>query len=286
MRRYNLHRFIARWSAACRAGSLAVLASAVFAQPSPARADDFGFDQLAKVIFTSTSGAPAMIPFIERPTIAEIGFDGPPNAFGYLGSVTNPKVAYTDKGRTSFFRAETDNKCNPDSFAFPPGQGGLQKISYATFFKFELKAGELTFKNLAKGDTIFSLNPLQAKILRRISITITDLREYTLDYRLLKRRVMQVASEPECKDFKFALTKVFEGKVAVGYYFEAGADVSAQLDIANTINLKLGLSVINQTGQSEENPNALEFVSEPRMFAARFRPVSDFVGSTRFAGSR
>ena len=269
-----------------RSKVIASLVSAVAmagAVPQMAHADDFGFDQLAKVIFASTSGAPALIPFIERPVTPEVAFDGPPSAFGYLGSVSNPRVAYANKGGTSFYRAETDNKCNPDSFAFPPGQAGLQKIAYSTFFKFEVKAGELTFKNLAKGETVFSLSPLQAKILRRVSVTITDLKEYTLDFRLLKRRVAQVAAEPECKDFRWALTKVFEGKVAVGYYFEAGADVSAQLDIANTINLKLGLSVINQTGESQATPNVLEFVSEPRMFAARFRPVSELVGTTRVA---
>jgi hypothetical protein len=265
----------------CALAGLAAALPALILTPT-ARADDFGFDQLAKVIFASTSGAPAMIPFIERPTIPELGFDGPPNAFGYLGSVSNPKISYAKNGSTSFFRAETDNKCNPDSFAFPPGQGGLQKISYSTLFKFEVNAGEVTFKNIAKGDTVFSLNALQARILRRVAVTITDLREYTLDYRLLKRRIAQVAAEPECKDFRWALTKVFEGKVAVTYYFEAGASASAQLDIANTINAKLGLAVLGQSG-SEVEPNTLQFVSEPRMFAARFRPVSDFVGGSRIA---
>lgn len=250
----------------------------------PARADDFGFDQLASVVLTSTSGAPALIPFIERPSVPEIGFSGPPNAFGYLGSVSNPKVAYAKRGSASFYRAETDNKCNPDNFAFPPGQAGLQKISYSTLFKFELKAGELKFKNAARGDTIFSLSPLQAKILKRVAVTITDLKEYTLDYRLLKRRVAQVAAEPECRDFRYALTKVFEGKVSIGYYFEAGADVTAQLDVANTVNAKLGLAILSQTGQSEDSPNVLQFVSEPRMFAARFRPVDEIIGKTRVAG--
>lgn len=258
------------------------LASAALV-PSPAAADDFGFDQLANVIIASTSGAPALIPFIERPGTPELAFDGPPSAFGYLGSVSNPRVAYGRRGGTSFYRAETDNKCNPDSFAFPAGQAGLQKIAYSSFLKFEVKAGELTLKNAAKGDTVFSLSPFQARILRRVNVTITDLKEYTLDYRLLKRRVAQVAADPDCKDFRWALTKVFEGKVSVTYYFEAGADASAQFDIANTVNLKLGLSAISQTGQSETAPNVLEFVSAPRMFAARFRPVSDFVGPTTIA---
>lgn len=252
----------------------------------PARADDFGFDQLASVVIASTSGAPALIPFIERPTAVETDFTGPPNAFGFLGSVSNPKVAYAKRGSTSFYRAETDNKCNPDNFAFPPGQAGLQRISYSTLFKFELKAGELKFKNAAKGDTIFSLSPLQAKILKRVSVTISDLKEYTLDYRLLKRRVAQVAAEPECRDFRYALTKVFEGKVAVAYYFEAGAEVTAQLDVANSINAKLGLAVLSQTGQSEDNPNVLQFLSEPRMFAARFRPVEEIIGRTSRVAAR
>lgn len=265
--------------------ALAILPAAAV-KSAPARADDFGFDQLASVVFASTSGAPALIPFVERPTSAmDVGFDGPPSGFGYLGSVSNPRVAYAKKGSTSYYRAETDNKCNPDSFAFPPGQAGLQKIAYSTFFKFELKAGELKFKNMAKGDTIFSLSPLEARILRRVAVTITDLKEYTLDFRLLKRRVQQVAAVPECADFKWALTKVFEGKVAVTYYFEAGAELTAQLDIANSVNLRLGLAVLSQTGQSLENPNVLEFVSEPRMFAARFRPVAEIIGNTsRIAG--
>ena len=263
-----------------------LLAASVFAFAAagvPARADDFGFEQLAKVVLASTSGAPAMIPFIERPTLTETIVAGPPSAFGYLGSVTNPKINYGSKGATSYYRAETDNKCNPDNFAFPPGQAGLQKISYSQFFKFELKAGELTFKNVKTGATVFSLNALQAKILKRVAVTITDLKEYTLDFRLLKRRVQQVAAEAECADFKFALTKVFEGKVAVTYYFEAGADASAQFDIANIVNVKLGLSVIGQTGTSLEAPNVLHFESEPRMFAARFRPVSDIIGRNQVA---
>jgi hypothetical protein len=261
-------------------------AAAVAVSVAPAAADDFGFDQLAKVIVSATSGAPAMVPFIERPVLSEAELAGPPSAFGYLGSVTNPRIAYDRRGKTSFYRTETDNKCNPDNFAFPPGQAGLQKIAYGSFFKFEVKAGELTIKGASPGEKLFTLSPFEARILRRITVTISDLKEYTLDFRLLKRRVAQVAAEPECAEFKHALTKVFEGKVSVTYYFEAGADVSAQFDIANTINLKLGLSVISQTGQSEEKPNELSFDSAPRIFAARFRPIGEILGTPRRIAGR
>ncbi|NJN36114.1 MAG: hypothetical protein HC794_02480, partial [Nitrospiraceae bacterium] len=92
-----------------------------------------------------------MIPFIERPTAPEADIFGPPSGYGYLGSVSNPRVAYAKKGSTAYYRAETDNKCNPDNFTFPPGQAGLQKISYSKLFQFELKAGELKIKGGGKG---------------------------------------------------------------------------------------------------------------------------------------
>ena len=62
------------------------------------------------------------------------------------------------------------------------------------------------------------------------------------------------------------------------YYFEAGAEASAQLDLANVLNAKIGLSVISQSGGGEADPNVLQFESSPLMIAATFRPVSELVG--------
>ena len=245
---------------------------------TPVAADDFGFAELASAIRTSTSDGSALLPFLERPAAVDVGFSTP-NAFGYLGSVTSPKVAFPSGNSTvKYYRADSANKCNPDQYTFPAGQGGIQKISYASSFKFELKAGEITLKGGSKADTVFSLSALNAKILRKVKITITDIREYTLDYRLLKRRVQQVAADPDCAQFKQALTKVVEGKVLATYYFEAGAESTAQLDLANTLNAKIGLSVISQSGGGEADPNVLQFESSPLMIAATFRPVSELVG--------
>ena len=265
----------------------ATIVLAVFGATAPVLAKDLGFGELTQTIANATKGTPAIIPFIERPTEADVGFNGRAQAFGYLGSVANPQTAYPlgqDGG--IYYRATTEDKCNPDSYVFPAGQKGLQRFVNQSFFKFELKGGELTFKGGAAGDRSFSLTAVSARILRRVKVTITDLKEYTLDFRTLRERVAQVSAEPACAGFTQALTKVYEGKVSATYYFEAGAEAGLKADLAANLNFSLGLAAVVTQGGSEADPNALQFESEPRVFAARFRPVADILGTRPAARPR
>jgi hypothetical protein len=250
-----------------------------WAGAAPVSAKDLGFGELTDAIANATKGTPALIPFVERPTVADVSPNGRVNAFGYLGSVANPSVAYP-KGSDGmrYYRASTQDKCNPDDFAFPAGQHGLQKFSHQSYVKVEAKAGELTFKGAQPGDRSFALSAFSARLLRRVKITITDMKEYTLDARTLRERVAQISAAPGCETFKQALTKVYEGKVTATYYFEAGAEASLKADITQQINLSLGLAAVTTVGGSESDPDVLQFDSEPRMFAGVFRPVADVLG--------
>jgi len=253
----------------------------------PAAAKDLGFGELTETIANATKGSPAIIPFIERPTVVDTGFGGRPQAFGYLGSVANPQIAYPlGQSGTLYYRADTAEKCNPDEFVFPAGQKGLQKFVSQSSFKFELKGGELTFKGAQPGDRAFTLTAVSARVLRHVKVTISDLKEYTLDFRTLRQRVAQVASDPACEAFKYALTKVYEGKVIATYYFEAGAEAGIKADISAALNFSLGLSAVVQNGGSDADPNVLQFESEPRMFAAKFRPVAEIVGRAPVSRAR
>ena len=246
---------------------------------APALAKDLGFGELTQNIVNATKGTPAIIPFIERPGADDVGLGGRAQAFGYLGSVANPQVAFPlGNDGALYYRASTEDKCNPDQFAFPAGQKGLQKFVNQTFFKFELKGGELSFKGGAAGDRAFNLTALNARVLRRVKVTITDLKEYTLDFRTLRERVAQVSADPACENFKQALTKVYEGKIVATYYFEAGAEAGIKADISANLNFSLGLAAVVQSGGSDADPNSLQFESEARVFAARFRPVSEILG--------
>ena len=252
---------------------------------APAAAKDLGFGELTQTIANATKGSPAIIPFIERPDEPPAGLGGRAQAFGYLGSVANPQIAFPlgqDGG--IYYRANTDDKCNPDQFTFPAGQKGLQKFSNQTFFKFELKGGELVFRGAQPGDRAFTLSAVSARVLQRVKVTITDLKEYTLDFRTLRERVAQVAADPACVNFKQALTKVYEGKITATYYFEAGAEAGVKADISANLNFSLGLAAVTQNGGSEADPNVLQFETESRVFAAKFRPVADIIG--RPQGSR
>jgi hypothetical protein len=262
-----------------RAALFAVVSVGLCANFAPALAKDLGFGELTENIANATKGTPAIIPFIERPTAEDAGLGGRAQAFGYLGSVANPQVAYPlGSDGALYYRASTEDKCNPDSFAFPAGQKGLQKFVNQTFFKFELKGGELTYKGGEKGDRVFSLAAVNARVLRRVKVTISDLKEYTLDFRTLRERVAQVAAEPACASFKQALTKVYEGKITATYYFEAGAEAGIKADIAANLNFALGLAAVSQNGGSDADPNVLQFDSEARVFAARFRSVAEILG--------
>jgi hypothetical protein len=253
---------------------------------SAALAKDLGFGELTQTIINSTKGTPALIPFIERPTSADAGFTRA-QGFGYLGSVANPIVAYPlGSDGALYYRASTEDKCNPDDVTFPAGQKGLQKVVNQTYFKFELKGGELTFKGANPGDKSFSLTAVSARIVKRIRVTVSDLKEYTLDFRTLRERVAQVSADPACAAFKQALTKVYEGKITATYYFEAGAEAGLKADLSAALNFSLGLAVVSKDGGSEEDPNVLQFESEPRVFAARFRPVSEILGKAPVARTR
>ncbi len=262
-----------------RAAIFAATVLSVCAGITPANAKDLGFGELTQNISNATKGTPAIIPFIERPTVEDAGLNGRAQAFGYLGSVANPQIAFPlGSDGALYYRASTEDKCNPDSFAFPAGQKGLQKFVNQTFFKFELKGGELTFRGGAAGDRAFNMTALNARVLRRVKVTISDLKEYTLDFRTLRERVAQVSADPACANFKQALTKVYEGKIVATYYFEAGAEAGIKADISANLNFALGLAAVVQNGGSEADPNSLEFESEARVFAARFRPISEILG--------
>jgi hypothetical protein len=262
-----------------RAALFAATILSVCAGIAPAAAKDLGFGELTQNIANATKGTPAIIPFIERPSAEDAGLNGRAQAFGYLGSVANPQIAFPlGNDGALYYRASTEDKCNPDSFAFPAGQKGLQKFVNQTFFKFELKGGELTFRGGAAGDRAFNMTALNARVLRRVKVTISDLKEYTLDFRTLRERVAQVSADPACANFKQALTKVYEGKIVATYYFEAGAEAGIKADISANLNFSLGLAAVIQNGGSEADPNSLQFESEARVFAARFRPVSEILG--------
>ena len=266
---------------------LILSAAAVVATGSPVSAKDLGFSDLTETIADATKGSPAIIPFIERPTVIDTGFGGRAQAFGYLGSVANPQIAYPGgQGSAPYYRADTSEKCNPDQFVFPAGQRGLERFTYQKYFKFELKGGELAFKGGKTGDKAFNLTAVSARVLRRVKVTITDLKEYTLDFRTLRDRVAQVAADPVCATYKQALTKVYEGKVTATYYFEAGAEAGLKADIGAALNFSLGLSAVVQDGGSDAEPNTLQFTSEPRVFAAKFRPVADILGRAPVARAR
>lgn len=261
--------------------------AAVLATAPPVLAKDLGFSDLTETIADATKGSPAIIPFIERPTTIDVGFGGRAQAFGYLGSVANPQVAYpAGQGNAPYYRADTSEKCNPDEFIFPAGQQGLERFSYQKYFKFELKGGELAFKGGKAGDKAFNLTAVSARVLQRVKVTITDLKEYTLDFRTLRDRVAQVAADPICATYKYALTKVYEGKVTATYYFEAGAEAGLKADLGAALNFSLGLSAVVQDGGSDAEPNTLQFVSAPRVFAAKFRPVADILGRAPVARAR
>jgi hypothetical protein len=262
-----------------RAAPFAAVLVGLCAHIAPAAAKDLGFGELTQQIANATKGTPAIIPFIERPPSEDTGLGGRAQAFGYLGSVANPLVAYPlGSDGALYYRASTEDKCNPDSFAFPAGQKGLQKFVNQTFFKFELKGGELTFKGANPGDKAFSISAVSARVLQRVKITISDLKEYTLDFRTLRERVAQVSADPACANFKQALTKVYEGKITATYYFEAGAEAGIKADLAANLNFSLGIAAVTQNGGSEADPNVLQFESEARVFAGRFRPVAEILG--------
>jgi hypothetical protein len=262
-----------------RAAPFAAIALGLCAGLLPAAAKDLGFGEFTQNIANATKGTPAIIPFIERPTAEDAGLGGRAQAFGYLGSVANPQVAYPlGSDGALYYRASTEDKCNPDSFAFPAGQKGLQKFVSQTFFKFELKGGELTYKGGEKGDKVFNLSAVSASVLRRVKITITDLKEYTLDFRTLRERVAQVSADPACANFKQALTKVYEGKVTATYYFGGNVEAGLKASISENLNFALGLAAAASVGGSDADPNVLQFDSEARVFAAKFRPVSEILG--------
>ncbi len=257
----------------------AAIALSVVAGVLPVAAKDLGFGELTQTIVNATKGTPALIPFIERPTGDDVGLGGRAQAFGYLGSVANPVAAFPlGRDGSLYYRASTEDKCNPDQFAFPAGQKGLQKFVNQSFFKVELKGGEFVFKGAQPGDKSFTISAVSARVLRRVKVTISDLKEYTLDFRTLRDRVAQVSADPACQSFKQALTKVYEGKISATYYFEAGAEAGVKADLSAQMNFSLGLAAVTQTGGSEADPNVLQFESEPRVFAAKFRPVSEIVG--------
>ncbi len=269
-----------------RVAILTAVLACVSGLATPAVAKDLGFGELTQNIANATKGTPAIIPFIERPAADDVGLGGRAQAFGYLGSVASPQIAFPlGSDGALYYRASTEDKCNPDSFAFPAGQKGLQKFVNQTFFKFELKGGELAFKGGEKGDRAFNLSAVSARVLRRVKITISDLKEYTLDFRTLRERVAQVAADPACANFKQALTKVYEGKIVATYYFEAGAEAGLKADISANLNFSLGLAAVVQNGTDAE-PNSLQFESEARVFAARFRPVAEILGKAPVSRAR
>lgn len=195
-----------------------------------------------------------------------------PNGVGVLGStIRRPAVS------SLYYSIEDDMVCNPTDFAFPRGQAGPQRVVASSRFSFDLSAGEITVNGGKKGDTVFSLSAITAKILRRVNVTLTDIREYTLDYRNLRKRVLQVSSDPLCSDNNYAITKIYVAKAKVTYFFQAEASLTAKLDVASVVSAKLGLSASMLNGTSESDPNALEFESQERIFAARIRSIDEIL---------
>lgn len=239
--------------------------------PTSAHADDLGLTRLARTINTSIGNGRMLFPFRELPSEPML-LSEYPNGVGILGSVVK-----LPSNSTQFYSIEDDMVCNPTDYAFPRGQAGPQRIVSSNRFDFDLTAGEVTVRGGSKNDKVFSLSPITAQILRRVAVTLTDIREFTLDYRNLGKRVLQVSSDPLCANHNYAITKVYIGKAKVTYFFKASLSLTAKLDVATAISAKLGLSVATQTGASEADPNTLSFESAERIFAARIRPISEIL---------
>lgn len=250
---------------------LCILLCAAFLAPTSAKADDLGLTRLARTINASIGNGRMLFPFRELPSEPMLLSDYP-NGVGILGSI----VKLPANG-SQFYSIEDDMVCNPTDYAFPRGQGGPQRIVSSNRFDFDLAAGEITVRGGSKNDTVFSLSPITAQILRRVSVTLTDIREYTLDLRNLYKRVLQVSSDPLCANHNYAITKVYIAKAKVTYFFKASLSLTAKLDVATAISAKLGLSIATQDGTSEADPNTLSFESAERIFAARIRPVSEIL---------